>query len=128
MQNLKISHLIIAAIILVLLSIVATKYWLNQHYPSRPVFVELVNATNELIPSVIIEHGNPQLQEKISSVQLRAGEKRIIALNHEPGLGFNVQVNYANGEMMEICAGKTKGYWFYRETIVDVGIYTTPIR
>ncbi len=118
----------IAAIILILLSVAATKYWLEQYYPSRPVFVELVNATKQLIPSVIIEHGNYQLQEKISSVQLRAGEKRIIALNHEPGLGFNIKVNYANGEVTEICGGKTKGYWFYRETIVDVGIYTTPIR
>ncbi len=128
MQQLKISHLMIIAITLIILSVVATKFWQNRHYPSRPVFVELVNATNKLIPSVIIEYGNDQLQEKISIVQLRAGEKRIIALNHEPGLGFNVQVNYANGEMTEICGGKSKGYWFYRETILDVGIYTTPLR
>lgn len=128
MKQLKISHLMMAAITLILLSVIATKFWQDQHYPSRPVFVELVNATNTLIPSVIIEHGNHQLQEKISIVQLRAGEKRIIALNHEPGLGFNIKVNYANGEVTEICGGKSKGYWFYRETIVDVGIYTTPLR
>ena len=128
MKQLKISHLMMAAITLILLSVIATKFWQDQHYPSRPVFVELVNATQTLIPSVIIEHGNHQLQEKISIVQLRAGEKRIIALNHEPGLGFNIKVNYANGEVTEICGGKSKGYWFYRETIVDVGIYTTPLR
>lgn len=128
MQQLKTSHLMMIAITLILLSVIATKFWQDQHYPSRPLFVELVNATNTLIPSVIIEHGNHQLQEKISIVQLRAGEKRIIALNHEPGLGFNIKVNYANGEVTEICGGKTKGYWFYRETIVDVGIYTTPLR
>ena len=128
MKQLKISHLMMAAITLILLSVIATKFWQDQHYPSRPVFVELVNATHTLIPSVIIQHGNHQLQEKISIVQLRAGEKRIIALNHEPGLGFNIKVNYANGEVTEICGGKSKGYWFYRETIVDVGIYTTPLR
>jgi hypothetical protein len=128
MKQFKISHLMIATITLILLSIIATKFWQDQHYPSRPVFVELVNATHRLIPSVIIEHGNHQLQEKISIMQLRAGEKRIIALNHEPGLGFNIKVNYANGEVTEICGGKSKGYRFYRETIVDVGIYTTPLR
>ncbi len=128
MKNLKISHLIIAVITLILLSVGATKYWQDLHYPSRPVFVEIFNATHKLIPSVIIEHGNYQLQEKISMVQLRAGERRIIALNHEPGLGFNIKVNYADGEVTEICGGKSKGYWFYRETIVDVGIYTTPLR
>jgi hypothetical protein len=128
MKNLKLSHLIIAVITLIILSIVATKLWLDLHYPIRPVFVEVFNATHKLIPSVVIEHGNYQLQEKISMVQLRAGESRIIALNHEPGLGFNIKVNYADGDVTEICGGKSKGYWFYRETIVDVGIYTTPLR
>jgi len=128
MKNLKTSHLILAVITLIILSIGATKYWQDLHYPSRPVFVEIFNATHKLIPSVIIEHGGYQLQEKISIVQLQAGEKRIIALNHEPGLGFNIKVNYADGEVIEICGGKSKGYWFYRETIVDVGIYTTPLR
>lgn len=128
MIKLKIAHLSSAILLLISISIMATVYWQSRHYPIRPVFIELVNATNTLIPSVIIEHGGNQLQEKISIVQLRAGEKRIIALNHKPGLGFNIQVNYANGEMTEICGGKSKGYWFYRETIVDVGIYTTPLR
>lgn len=128
MLGLTKKHWAIAVILLILISILATKYWNDRYYPSRPVFVELFNSTNKLIPSVIIEHGNDQLQEKITVVQLRAGEKRIIALNHQPGLGFNVQANYANGEMIEICGGKSEGYWFYRETIMDVGIYTTPIR
>ena len=113
---------------LILLTVGATKYWQNLYYPSHPLFVEIVNATQKLIPSVIIEHGNYQLQEKITVVQLHAGEKRIITLNHEPALGFNIKVNYANGEVTEICGGKSDGYWFYRETIVDVGIYTTPLR
>ncbi|MCK5918960.1 MAG: hypothetical protein KAG34_11060 [Cocleimonas sp.] len=128
MKKLKTSHLMIIMVMLIILSIGATKYWQDMNYPMRPVFVEVVNATQKLIPSVIIEHGNYQLQEKISMVQLRAGEKRIVALNHEPGLGFNIKVNYADGEVTEICGGKSKGYWFYRETIVDVGIYTTPLR
>ena len=109
-------------------SVAATRFWLSQYYPIHPVFVEVENATDKLIPSVVIEHGNDQVQEKILIVQLRVGEKRIIALNHKPGLGFNIKVNYANGEVTEICGGKSEGYWFYRETILDVGIYTTPLR
>ncbi|MCK5902048.1 MAG: hypothetical protein KAG28_02775 [Cocleimonas sp.] len=127
MKQLKTYHLIILAIALILVSVVVTRYWQARYYPYHPLFVEILNSTNSTIPSVIIEHGNDQLQEKITLVQLRPEEKRIIALNHQSGLGFNVQVNYANGEMTEICAGKSKGFWFYRETILDVGIYTTPL-
>ena len=94
----------------------------------KPLFVELVNDTEDLIPSVILEHGKAGLQEKITIVQLKAKESRMIALNHNPGMGFNVAVNYANGEKTEICAGKSKDHWFFRETITKFGIYTTPIR
>ena len=128
MKNLKSHHFIIIVMGLMLMSGLATKYWLERYYPSQPIFIELVNATKAVIPSVIIEFGNDKLQEKITVVQLRVGEKRVLALNHHPGLGFNVKVNYADGEITEICGGKTEGYRFYRETIINTGIYTTPIR
>ncbi len=128
MNSLKQSHWIVIVIALILASVLATKYWVERYYPSQPIFIELINATKQVIPSVIIEFGNDQLQEKIMMVQLRVGEKRILALNHHSGLGFNVQVHYADGEMTEICGGKSKGYSFYRETIIPTGIYTTPIR
>jgi len=128
MKSLTSRYFIIIVLGLMLISVLATKYWLERYYPSQPIFIELVNATDKVIPSVIIEFGNDQLQEKITNVQLRVGEKRILALNHHSGLGFNVQVNYADGEMTEICGGKSAGYRFYRETIIDTGIYTTPIR
>lgn len=94
----------------------------------KPMYVEIVNDTQKLIPSVIIEHGSAGLQEKIMLLQLNPKESRIIALNHKPGMGFNVAVNYANGEKTEICAGKNKPHWFFRETITKFGIYTTAIR
>lgn len=128
MKNLKPRQFIAIVIALILVSVLSTKYWLERYYPSQPIFIELVNATQSVIPSVIIEFGNDQLQEKITVVQLRSGEKRVLALNHHAGLGFNIQVNYADGEMTEICGGKTEGYRFYRETIINTGIYTTPIR
>ena len=103
-------------------------FWSSLHNPMKPLYVELYNDTDALIPSVIIEHGNAGLQEKIIIVQFKAKERRLIALNHKPGMGFNVAVNYANGEKTEICAGKNKNYWFIRETITKFGIYTTQIR
>lgn len=113
---------------LFLLGIAIGVYWSSLNNPMKPLYVELYNDTEQVIPSVIIEHGNANLQEKITMVQFKPKETRHIALNHKPGMGFNVAVNYANGEKTEICAGKNKDYWFFRETITKFGIYTTPIR
>ncbi len=119
---------VIIAVLVFILGIVIGSYWYSLQNPAKPLFVEIVNDTEALIPSVIIEHGNANLQEKITLVQLRPRETRIIVLNHKPGLGFNIAVNYANGEKTEICAGKNKGIWFFRETITKFGIYNTPLR
>ena len=94
----------------------------------KPLYVEIVNASAQTIPSVIIEHGTVNLQEKIVMLQLKPNEERTIALNHLPGMGFNIAVNYANGEKTEICAGKNKDHWIFRQTITKNGIYTTAIR
>jgi len=116
------------AFLFLLLGIAISSFWHSLQNPMKPLYVELVNDTEKLIPSVIIEHGSAGLQEKISVVQLQPKERRLIALNHKPGMGFNVAVNYANGEKTEICGGKSKDHWFFRETITKFGIYTTPIR
>ncbi len=94
----------------------------------KPLYVEVVNETDEILPSVIIEHGGNGLQEKISLIQLKPKEVRIVAINHKPGMGFNIAVNYPNGEKTEICGGKAKDSWFVRETITKFGIYNTSIR
>ena len=88
------------------------------------MFVELQNDTGATIPSVIIEHGSANLQEKISVVQLQPDESRVVALNHKPGMGFNVAVNFADGEKTEICVGRSNDYWFFREIISKFGIQT----
>lgn len=111
-----------------LLGVIVSSFWHSLHNPMKPLYVELVNDTVDIIPSVEIEHGNAGLQEKIMVVRLKPQERRIVALNHQPGLGFNVAVNYANREKTEICAGKSKNHWFFRETITKFGVYTTPIR
>ena len=119
---------VIIAVLLISVGILFGYYWNALQHPMRPLYVELYNETDSLIPSVIIEHGNGNLQEKIIIVQLQAKETRVLALNHKPGMGFNVAVNYANGEKTEICAGKSKNHWFFRETITKFGVYNTSIR
>ncbi len=113
---------------LLLLGIGIPSLWFSLHNPMKPLYVEVVNGTNTLIPTVVIEHGRTGLQEKITIVRLKPRESRVIALNHKPGLGFNVLANFADGSKTEICGGKSKDYWFFRETITKFGIYTTPIR
>jgi len=119
---------VIASLILMLLGIAMSGFWHGLHNPMKPLYVELINGTEALIPSVIIEHGSGDLQEKITVVQLTPKESRILALNHKPGMGFNVLANFADGTQTEICGGKSKDHWFFRETITKFGIYTTPIR
>ncbi len=118
----------ITVILALLLGIGLTSFWYNLHNPMKPLYVELVNDTEVLIPSVIIEHGSSGLQEKITLVQLKSKESRILALNHKPGMGFNIHVNFADGTETEICTGKEKEYWFFRETITKFGVYSRPIR
>ena len=118
----------IYAVLFLFIGIAASSFWFSLKNPIRPLYVELVNDTDALIPSVVIEHGSANLQERISVVQLKPQESRVIALNHKPGMGFNVAANFSNGDKTEICGGKSKGYWFFRETITKFGIYTTPIR
>lgn len=115
------------ALFFFLLGVAICYVWYSLSNPMKPLYVELVNDTEKLIPSVIIEHGSAGLQEKIILVQLKPKESRIVALNHKPGMGFNVLVNYGSGEKTEICAGKSKNHWFFRETITKFGIYTTPV-
>lgn len=113
---------------LFILGIIFSSLWHAYYNPMKPLYVELVNNTEALIPSVVIEHGGGGLQEKIRVAQLKPKESRLLVLNHKPGMGFNVQANFADGTQTEICGGKSKGYWFFRETITRFGIYTTPIR
>jgi hypothetical protein len=122
------SRIGLAALLLFVAGVSAASLWFFYYNPMKPLYVEIVNDMDVLVPSVVIEHGNAGLQEKITVVQLRPKETRLVALNHQPGMGFNVLVNYADREKTEICAGKNKDHWFFRETITKFGVYDTPIR
>lgn len=119
---------ILLLFVLSLLGAVVSQIWFQLHNPMKPMYVEIINETDDILPSVVIDHGSSGLQESITLVQLKPKEIRTVALNHQPGMGFNIAVNYANGEKTEICAGKSKDHWFVRETISEFGIYNTSVR
>ena len=115
-------------ILFIFLGLMVSQIWFAFHNPMQPLYVEIINDTDELLPSVIIDHGGNALQEKITLLQIKPKEVRTVVLNHKPGMGFNIAVNYANGEKTEICGGKSKDHWFFRETITKFGIYNTSVR
>jgi hypothetical protein len=126
--TIRVSRLILAGLAVLIVGGAAASFWHRLHYPMKPLYVELYNETETVIPSVVIEHGNANTQEKIMALQLGAKERRIVVLNHYPEAGFSITANYANGKNSEICAGKWSKGWFLRETIGQFGIYTTEIR
>ncbi len=128
MKKLSTKQLILVGIALLLSGIGLSTFWQSLNNPMKPLYVEVYNNTKEILPSVEIEHGGHGMQEKIMLIRLKPQERRTIVLNHKPGLGFNVAANYAHRKKSEICGGKSKGIWFFRETITPQGIYTTPIR
>ena len=119
---------LILLFVLFLSGVTLSQFWFRLHNPMKAMYVEIINDTDKLLSSVVIDHGSAGLQENITLVQFKPKEVRTVALNHQPGMGFNIAVNYANGEKTEICAGKSKDHWFVRETITKFGIYNTSVR
>ncbi|WP_156946904.1 hypothetical protein [Thiothrix lacustris] len=108
----------------VVLGAAAMMLWYGQQYPSRPLFVEVVNMREATIPLLKIEHGNDFSQEKILLIQLQAGETRWVTLNHEPGRGYSVEVQLPDGKKTEACVGKLSASWVNRVIITNNGIFS----
>lgn len=102
--------------------------WHRLHTPVKAMYVDIYNKTSEIIPSVVIEHGNLNTQEKIQAIRIEPGEHRILALNHQPKLGFSITANYADGKKSEICAGKLSEKYYLRANIWDYGVYIKEVR
>jgi hypothetical protein len=98
--------------------------WHTWHCPGRPLFVEIANMRTENIPLLKIEHGNDFSQERILLTQLKAGETRVITLNHEPGKGYSVEAQLADGKKVEACVGKMSESWTNRIIITSNGIFS----
>lgn len=121
-------QLILIILGVLFLGVSASQFWHHLYTPVHPIFVDIYNQTDKILPSVVIEHGNINTQEKIQSIQIKPQEHRIIALNHQPKLGFSITANYANGKKSEICAGKWSNKHYLRANIWDYGIYMKDIR
>lgn len=105
-------------------SVFLTHCWYQSKYPSQPLFVEIENMREEVIPLLTIEHGNDFSQEKILLTQLRPQEKRIITLNHEPKRGYSLTADFGNGKSVEACVGKQSENWINHVIITKNGIFS----
>lgn len=66
--------------------------------------VSFRNVSEVSIESIRLDFGSSDTQSSIQAFRIAPGEVRTLALNHSPGMGFNVQVNYSNGRKQEFCA------------------------
>ncbi len=110
-----------------LLGVLLSAGWYHYHTPLRPLYVDLYNGTGTTLPEVAITHGKANLQEHIQALQIKPGEHRLLALNHDPGLGFNVDAFLADGRKFSICAGKNNSAYI-RVTITSGGLIPSPLR
>ena len=107
-----------------LIGALSMKFWCGTQYPARPLFVEVVNMRDATIPLLKIEHGNDFSQEKILLTQLKVGESRIITLNHEPGKGYSVEAQLADGSKVEACVGKMSDRWVNHVILTSNGVFS----
>lgn len=68
--------------------------------------VSFRNDSNVLIQSIKLDFGNANGQSSLLTLRIAPGETRPMLLNHQPGMGFNVKVNYADGRQQSFCALK----------------------
>lgn len=73
-------------------------------HPVLGLEVGFYNASEVMIESVQLDFGSADTQSSIQAFRIASGETRTLALNHGPGMGFNVQVNYGDGRQQEFCA------------------------
>lgn len=78
-----------------------------NHYLKQPkagMYVTFANQDSVMIESIQLNFGNANGQSDLLALRLAPGDERLLLLNHDPGLGFNVSVRYAGGDSQEFCA------------------------
>ncbi|MFO8155685.1 MAG: hypothetical protein ACQERR_02805 [Pseudomonadota bacterium] len=78
--------------------------WLLRGPGEGALRVTFINAGEEPIQSLTVNHGSADLQETITLLRLAPGERRRIHLNKEPGLGYDVTALYTDGHETAFCA------------------------
>lgn len=79
-----------------------TVYWLIPE--SRGMTVTFHNSSDRLIESINLNFGNSNTQSMIQAFRIQPDQERVLLLNHEPGMGFNVEVTYKGGIQQSFCA------------------------
>jgi hypothetical protein len=124
LSTLHLFHLLVAAVLGALLSAFVITQFASESSSFLPLQVVLYNRSGQMINAVTIEHGNLDTQEKIQAFQLAADQSRTLALNHEPGLGFNIDVNYADGKTVSACIGKFSDSYRLEVIIDQTGLHS----
>jgi hypothetical protein len=117
-------RLLAAALSSAILSALITLQITSAPPAFQPLQVVLHNHSGQMISSVHIEHGNLNTQEKIQAFQIGPGEYRELVLNHEPGLGFNIDVNYADGKTVSACIGKFSESYRLEVIMDETGLHS----
>lgn len=86
--------------------------------PDSGMYVTFKNEDSVMIDSLQLNFGNANGQSDLLLLRLAPGEERLMLLNHDPGMGFNVKVRYSGGDEQEFCA---KQYDDQRVTTVSLG-------
>lgn len=96
--------------------------WHAWHTPGQPLYVKLDNTLDRVAPLVVFEHGNDFTQERITLTQLQPGERRVVALNHRPGMGYTITVDWGGGRQNSVCVGKFTDSWVNHVLLTPEGI------
>lgn len=77
-----------------------------DHQEADILYVTVHNTDSVMLESVRFEFGFGLTQSNILIVQIKPGEKRLVALNHPLQKGYNVEVRFAGGEVRSFCANR----------------------
>lgn len=83
--------------------------WLifSDHQDADILYVTVHNTDSVMLESVRFEFGFGLTQSNILVLQVKPGEKRLVALNHPLQKGYNVEARFAGGEVRSFCANRT---------------------
>ncbi|MCW8885697.1 MAG: hypothetical protein OQK12_10660 [Motiliproteus sp.] len=71
---------------------------------TKGMSVTFHNSSEQMIESIKLDFGSADTQSSIRALRIPPGQERTLLLNHQPGMGFNVQVNYKGGMEQSFCA------------------------
>lgn len=70
------------------------------------LYVTVHNTDDVMLESVRFEFGFGLTQSDILVLQVKPGEKRLVALNHPLQKGYNVEARFVGGEVRSFCANR----------------------